>query len=266
MASANFETYVEAASRLHSWTPRLKLLSLSLLMFAFAAVKHLPLVLPMLCVTAVLYSLSGLPLNYLVKRLRYPGLFIFMVVLLLPFTSGSTVVAQWGPLALRQEGLVTTVLVVCRFVSILTLGFVLLGSTPFLTLLRAMRSLGLPTLIADMTLLTYRYLFETADMLTTMQRSMRLRGFGRRRRWFRLEGRALSQLSGLLGTLLIRSYERSERVYKAMQLRGYGQLKQPQLVAQQPIDRQSLLLTVLTVGAALGFVIAEITFLINPSL
>jgi len=266
MALANFETYVEADSSLHSWTPRLKLLSLILLMFAFATVKHLVLLLPMVCVVMALYSASRLPLTYLLRRLRYPGLFILMVVLVLPFTSGDTVLAQWGPLALRQEGLVMMVLVICRFVSILTLGFVLLGSTPFLTLLRAMRSLGLPTLIADMTLLTYRYLFETADMLATMQRSMRLRGFGRRRRWFRVESRTLAQLSGLLGTLLIRSYERSERVYKAMQLRGYGQLKQPQLVAQQPIDSQSLLLTVLTVGAALGFVAAEITFLINPSL
>ena len=127
-----------------------------------------------------------------------------------------------------------------------------------------MRSLGLPTLLADMTLLTYRYLFETADMLSTMQRSMQLRGFGRRRRWFRIEGTTLLQLSGLLGTLLIRSYERSERVYKAMQLRGYGQLNQPQLAAQQPIDRRSLLLTGMTLLAALGIVAAEITFLIEP--
>ncbi len=263
MASANFETYVDVDSSLHSWTPRLKLLSLGLLMFAFAAVKHLSLALPMLCVATVLYSASGLPLAYLLKRLRYPGLLILMVVLVLPFTSGDTVLAQWGPFALREEGLVTTALVVCRFLSILTLGFVLLGTTPFLTLLRAMRSLGLPTLLADMTLLTYRYLFETADMLSTMQRSMRLRGFGGRRRWFRLEGKTLSQLSGLLGTLLIRSYERSERVYKAMQLRGYGQLKQPQLAAQQPIDSHSLRLTVMTVVAALGFVTAEITFLMK---
>ena len=264
MASANFETYVAVESSLHSWTPRLKLLSLSLLMFAFAAVKHLSLVLPMLCMTAIFYSASRLPLAYLLKRLRYPGLFIFMVVLLLPVTSGDTVLAQLGPLAVREEGLVITVLVVCRFVSILTLGFVLLGTTPFLTLLRAMRSLGLPTLLADMTLLTYRYLFETADMLSTMQRSMQLRGFGRRRRWFRIEGTTLLQLSGLLGTLLIRSYERSERVYKAMQLRGYGQLNQPQLAAQQPIDRRSLLLTGMTLLAALGIVAAEITILIEP--
>ncbi|MGD1895344.1 MAG: cobalt ECF transporter T component CbiQ [Phormidesmis sp.] len=259
MALASFETYIGGRSHLHSWTPRLKLVSLGLLMFAFAAVKHLQLVIPMLGITAILYGLSGLPLSFLRRRLRYPGLFILAVVLVLPFGSGETILAQLGPFALRQEGLMMMVLVVSRFLSILTLGFVLLGTTPFLTLLRALRSLGLPTVLADMTLLTYRYLFETADMLSTMQKSMHLRGFGHRKRWLRLEGKTLLQLSGLLGTLLIRSYERSERIYKAMQLRGYGQLKQAQLVAKQPADSTSLLLTGLSAFVATGFVIAEIT-------
>lgn len=258
MALASFETYIDERSHLHSWTPRLKLVSLVLLMFAFATVQQLSLVLPMLIVTAIIYAFSNLPFAFLLKRLRYPGLFILSVVLVLPFASGETVLAALGPLVLRQEGLMTMGLVVSRFLSILTLGFVLLGTTPFLTLLRAVRSLGLPTILADMTLLTYRYLFETADMLSTMQRSMRLRGFGHRRRLLRLEGKTLLQLTGLVGTLLIRSYERSERIYKAMQLRGYGQLKQPQLIAQQPIDGESLALSAITVLVAIGFVIATI--------
>ncbi|MEL6158758.1 MAG: cobalt ECF transporter T component CbiQ [Cyanobacteria bacterium J06623_5] len=263
MALASFDTYVEGRSHLHSWTPRLKLLSLGLLMFAFAAVQHLSLVPPMLCLTALIYAASRLPLSFLLKRLRYPGLFILTVVLVLPFTAGETVLSQWGPIALRHEGLIAMVLVVGRFLSILTLGFVLLGTTPFLTLLRAMRSLGLPPLLADMTLLSYRYLFETADMLSTMQQSMKLRGFGQQKRWLRLNGQILRQLSRLLGTLLVRSYERSERIYKAMQLRGYGQLKQPQLIAQQPIDSSSAVLTGIVATAALCFGIAEITLLMK---
>ena len=157
MSLAKIETYVAGRSPLHSWTPRLKLISLGLLMFAFAAIRQLPLVLPMLGVTASIYALSGLPLSFLLKRLRYPCLFIFMVVLELPLTYGDTELWQWGPVALRQEGLMSMWLVVSRFVCILTLGFVLLGTTPFVTLLRSLRSLGLPTLLTDMTLLTYRY-------------------------------------------------------------------------------------------------------------
>ena len=104
MALASFETYIGGRSHLHSWTPRLKLVSLGLLMFAFAAVKHLQLVIPMLGITAILYGLSGLPLSFLRRRLRYPGLFILAVVLVLPFGSGETILAQLGPIALRHDG------------------------------------------------------------------------------------------------------------------------------------------------------------------
>ncbi len=223
MGSASFDTYIHRESVIHHWAPRLKLVSLLALMFAFAAVRELTLVPWMLGLAATIYLLSGLPLNFLLQRLSYPGLFILAVVVLLPLTVGDTVLAQWGWLTLREEGLRATLLIVGRFLSILTLGFILLGTTPFLPLLHAMRSLGLPTLLADMTLLSYRYLFEIAAMLATMQQAMRLRGFGQKRqRWLRINHQTMQQLALLAGNLLIRSYEQSERVYKAMRLRGYG--------------------------------------------
>ena len=260
MSLASIETYVSGRSLLHNWTPRLKLVSLGLLMFAFAAIRHLSLVIPMLGLSAVIYALSGLPLAFLLKRLRYPGLFIFMIVLILPLTSGDTVLWQWGALSLRQEGIQSMLLVVSRFVCILTLGFVLLGTTPFVTLLRSLRSLGLPALLTDMTLLTYRYLFETADMLSTMQRSMRLRGFGHiQHRWFRIHKQDLQRLAGLLGTLLIRSYERSEKIYTAMRLRGYGRLQRPPALPSP--DPTSILLTGIAVAASFIFFAAEFSIL-----
>ena len=261
MGLASIETYVVGRSLLHTWTPRLKLLSLGLLMFAFAAIRHLPLIAPMIATTAIIYALSGLPLFFLLKRLRYPGLFILMIVLILPLTSGDTVLWQWGALSIRQEGLMSMSLVVSRFVCILTLGFVLLGTTPFVTLLRSLRALGLPALLTDMTLLTYRYLFETADMLSTMQRSMRLRGFGHsyghnKRRWFQLHKKDLTRTVGLLGTLLIRSYERAEKIYTAMRLRGYGRLQRPP--AQPKPTAISLLLTGITTTLSLLFFATEL--------
>jgi cobalt/nickel transport system permease protein len=105
--------------------------------------------------------------------------------------------------------------------AILITGFILLGTTPFLDILKALRSLGLPSLLTDMTLLTYRYLYDIAEQLATMQQAMGLRGYGYRRQTTRQRWR---WLAALLGTLLLRSYERSQRVYKAMRLRGYGQV------------------------------------------
>jgi len=258
VASAN--TYIHRESVIHDWSPRLKLVSLGLLMFAFATVQQLALVPWMLGLAALLYGLSRLPVSFLRQRLSYPGLFILAVVVLLPLTVGDTVLGQWGWFTLREEGLRATGLIVGRFLSILTLGFILLGTTPFLTLLGAMRSLGLPTLLADMTLLSYRYLFEIAAMLATMQQAMRLRGFGHsRQRWLRVNRHTMQQLAMLAGNLLIRSYEQSERVYKAMRLRGYGQSRQaaPAPQSASPLSAQNWALTGAVVVAAVGLVIAE---------
>lgn len=261
MALASLDAYVHRSSLIHQWRPALKLVSLLCLMFAFATVHQLVLLPLMLGATALLYGLSRLPLSFLRHRLSYPGLFILAVVVLLPLTAGETLLWQWGWLTLRKEGIEAMVLVVCRFVSILTIGFILLGTTPFLTIIQTMRSLGLPVILADMTLLAYRYLYEIADSLATMQQAMRLRGFGSdERRWFRVNPRMVQQLVTLTGSLLIRSYEQSERVYKAMRLRGYGYGVQPTIMRQQQ-DRQdsrSVGLTALVVTIAAGFVIAEI--------
>lgn len=260
MGALRSETYIHRESVIHRWAPRLKLVSLFGLMFAFATVRQLALVPWMLGMAAVLYGLSGLPLSFLRQRLSYPGLFILAVVLLLPLTVGETVLAQWGWLTLRQEGLQATVLIVGRFLSILTLGFILLGTTPFLTILNTMRSLGLPPILADMTLLAYRYLYEIADTLATMQQAMRLRGFGHpQQRWFRIHGKAMQQRAMLAGNLLIRSYEQSERVYKAMRLRGYGQGQTITVGIGGPSSAPGLswLLTGGVLLAAVGIVIAE---------
>jgi cobalt/nickel transport system permease protein len=263
MAVTRLDTYIPRESVIHRWSPRLKLVSLLTLMFAFATVQHLPLVPWMLGLAAVLYGLSGLPLAFLRQRLSYPGLFILAVVVLLPFSVGETLLWQGGWLTLRQEGLQASLLITGRFLSILTVGFILLGTTPFLTLLHAMRSLGLPTILADMTLLSYRYLYEIAAMLATMQQAMRLRGFGQgRQRWLRVNRQTLQQLALLAGNLLIRSYEQSERVYKAMRLRGYGYGGNSTLGQSRSSQTSTLSwgLTGVVLMMAVGVVVAEGVF------
>ncbi|MBE9069229.1 cobalt ECF transporter T component CbiQ [Leptolyngbya cf. ectocarpi LEGE 11479] len=211
------DTYAGLHSPLHHWQSRAKLVGLGLLMLGFATVQRVQLVPACLLVTAVLYGISGLPWSFLRSRLRYPGLFLLGMVIALPLLSGSTVLAQWGPLAIRQEGLLATGLIAGRFFSIVTVGMVLLGTTPLLTLVETLVSLGLPPILAEMALLAYRYLFDIAEQLDHLQQAMRLRGFqprGNRQSW--------QQLAAVTGTLLVRSYEQSERVYKAMRLRGYG--------------------------------------------
>lgn len=212
------DEYAHLDSPLHRWDPRQKFVALMAMIFAFSFVRDLRLIPAMIVLTAGLYALSQLPVAFLLMRMRYPGYFLGIMALILPFFAGQTVLFTLGPLAVYEEGVVQLALIAARFGCILTVGLVLFGTAPFLTTIHAMRSLGLPALLADMTLLTFRYLFEIADMLKRMETAMRLRGF----RSGKLSRRGFQTLAALAGSILIRSFEQSERVYKAMKLRGYG--------------------------------------------
>ncbi len=197
---------------------RYKLIGMFSLIFAFSFVQELPLLPSLLLLTLILFLVSRLPLHFLLTRLQYPGIFLLAVAIVLPLFSGSTILLRLGPLAIRQEGLLALIVIAVKFICILTLGLVLFGSAPFLTTIKAMRALRLSPILADMMLLSYRYIFEIGRDLQSMSAAMRLRNFQANR--FSLDG--LSKLASLSGTLLVRSYERSERIYKAMIVRGYG--------------------------------------------
>jgi cobalt/nickel transport system permease protein len=255
------DEYAHLKSWLHQWDPRCKLVGLGALMFAFALVERLLLVPFMLAITAVLYAISRLPLTFWSQRICYPGLFLLGVVALLPLTSGQTVIWNWGILSLRQEGLIAVLLIASRFLCIMTISLILFGTTPFLTVIKTLRSFGLPAILADMLLLSYRYLFEIAASLTQMQRSMRLRGFRsqRKTRWGFPDGQDLNRLASVVGTLLIRSYEQAERIYKAMRLRGYGQQRPISLKGEtQSSCLWSLIGSSMVLVVALSFMVAEV--------
>ena len=247
-----FEEYARRDSPLQRWDPRYKLIGLMALIFAFSYVRDLR-TLPLTLATAgLLLSTSRLPVSFWLRRLRAPGMFILITALLLALTSGTTVIVRLGPLALRREGCVQAAVIMTKFVTILTTSLVLFGTAPYLITVKAMRALGLPSLLADMTLFAYRYIHVVGEDFDRMDTAMGLRGFRRNR----LGSRALAALSSLAGSLLVRSYERSERVHKAMILRGYGQSERPR--GEFRATRGDLLALAATLLVAVGLVTLDL--------
>lgn len=160
------DTYARLESPLHRWGVKQKLIGLIVLIFAYSFIQDLRILPAMIFVTAIIFIISRLPVTFLMTRLRYPGIFVMALAVILPFFSGSTILFRLGPLALREEGLLTFLVIFVKFVSILTVSIVLFGTAPFLTTIKATRSLGLSPILADMLLLTYRYLFEIANDLS----------------------------------------------------------------------------------------------------
>ena len=87
--------------------------------------------------------------------------------------------------------------------------------TPFHAILGALRRLGVPAALVATLHFLYRYLFVLTDELDRMVQA-------RRSRTFRRSGRLdWGLLTGLIGVLFFRAFERGERVHAAMLARGW---------------------------------------------
>ncbi len=130
-------------------------------------------------------------------------------------------VGPWQ-LAITAAGLVALAAVLAKsWLSVLAAGL-LTATTPFNELLAGLQALGLPRVLAALISFLYRYLFVLVDEAERLWRARESRSAHLDRR----SGGTLlwrTQVLGrLIGSLFIRSYERSERIYQAMLGRGFS--------------------------------------------
>lgn len=216
MNQTAIEQYIHLNSPIHKLDTRFKLVGMFVLIFSIAFVTE-TMLLPIIVFTSlVVVVLSGLPILFILKRLQLPSVLILVVALMTLFFSAGTPLLEVGVISVTKDGLSSFLLILIRFVCIMFLMIVLFGTTSFAQMLKAMKALGLPILLCDMMLFSYRFIFELANDFQTMKIAMNMRGFKEKGL------RSLRTWALLTGTLFVRSYEQSERVYHAMTIRGYG--------------------------------------------
>ena len=151
-------------------------------------------------------GLSGLPPRPLIAR--WLGFVALVGFLALTVSAGHPDRAQIGRSGVAAALLYKNSLAV---LAVLTLS----GVTPFPSLLSALARLGLPGLLVTTLHFLYRYLHVLAEELDRMAKA-------RRSRTFRRSGRLdWGLLTGLLGVLFLRAFERGDRVHAAMLARGW---------------------------------------------
>jgi cobalt/nickel transport system permease protein len=92
----------------------------------------------------------------------------------------------------------------------------LMCTTRFALLLEAMRRMGMPQVVVMQLGLLYRYIFVLMDEAMRVRRARDFRGAA-----LAPAGRRLAAVGGVIGTLFIRTLDRSQRVQLAMAARGY---------------------------------------------
>jgi cobalt/nickel transport system permease protein len=171
-----------------------------------------------LLVAVILLIISRLPARWYLTRIGTVVLFVGFFALFLPFVVPASEAEKWriDPLVIRLPGLVSALRLLAKATAILTLMLVLLATTPPEATFKAAHSLHMPGLLVQLAMLTVRYTFLFAGELTRMRVALRVRGY--RNRVSRHSYRTVGHVAG---TLLVRGYERAERVGQAMRCRAF---------------------------------------------
>jgi cobalt ECF transporter T component CbiQ len=203
---------------LQALDPRLKILSALLLLLAVSLSRSLLVILALYFLALALALFSRILLGFFIKR----------VWLLIPFFTGVIALPALfitpGPvlahlplgLVITQTGLTTAVFLLLRVGTSVSLAVLLVLTTPWNSLLKALGVLRLPAVVILILGMTYRYIHLLLHLTNDMFLSRKSRLL---RRMNGPEERRL--IAATSGTLLNKSLQVSSEVFLAMQSRGF---------------------------------------------
>ncbi|MFC1906985.1 cobalt ECF transporter T component CbiQ [Chloroflexota bacterium] len=178
---------------------------------------YTPIAIALFCLIALIAV--GIPPRLLALRLAMPLVMAGVVMITQIFFYGTTalfIIPFWGfNLVGYEEGLARGLLIMSRVIGGVSLIIFLSMSTPANKLLLAAAWFRVPKIFIELTLLVYRYIFVLLEEIMTIRDAQRVRlGYYNWRR-------SMKSLGILGGSLILRAYDRAERVFEAMVARGY---------------------------------------------
>lgn len=204
---------------LQSLDPRVKLIGFLALIIASAASRSLWVVWAVLAGGLGMALLSGISLTVLLRRvwltaLVFTGAIAFPALFLTPGREVWSVPGlDW---VVTEQGIRSAAFLVSRVLTSATLALLLVLTTPWSHVLKALRILRVPVVLVVVLGMTYRYIYLLIETARDMLEARRSREVGKlppveRRR----------AITAGLGVLLLKSLNLSGEVYLAMQARGF---------------------------------------------
>jgi cobalt/nickel transport system permease protein len=231
MSQQLLDRYIPGVSPIHRLDARVKLV-LTVGGIVCASLMPVGSWLALMALTALVWTaivMSGIGLGTILRRALVAAPFLLVVVTILFSVPGRplfSIPLGFTTLTATDAGLVRFVSIVWKSWISLQAALLLTATTHFLDVLRALRALHLPEIIVALLSFMYRYLFVLVDEAQRLLRARECRSAA-------LAGKGggsvvwRAKVTGrLVGTLFLRAFERSERIYVAMLSRGYtGELR-----------------------------------------
>lgn len=212
------DTLAERGGLLQGLDPRVKLAGLLGLILAAALSAKLWVIGAILAAAVSFASLSGLPLSLLspvwISALTFTGAIAIPAVFLTPGTAVYQVpILDWP---ITAQGLTTAAYLILRVETSATLALLLVFTTPWTHVLKALRILRVPVVFVVVLGMTFRYILLLLETAHEMFESRKSRTVGR---MSGSDQRRLAVSSG--GVLIAKAFQLSGEVFLAMQARGF---------------------------------------------
>jgi len=212
----DIDRYSHLTSPLQRWDPRVKIASLAVFVLGLALIKSLPVAAVALLCALILVYLAGLPVHFVAQGVKWVSVFLIPFLLIMPLSYPGVATFHVLGLPFAWEGFRLALVIMVKALAIVLVAYAMFGSSRFDISMIALQRLKCPKVIVQMLLFTYRYVFVFLAEMQRMDTAMRSRGFVKRP-----DRRTLQVMGNFVGTLLVRSFERTERIYKAMLSKGY---------------------------------------------
>ena len=210
------ESFFIGDSVIHRLDPRAKLIVAAAFSVVVATSDRFVALVPAILMAVSFIFLARLSLKEVFFRLLMVNGLILLLWVFIPFTFKGEPLFAIGPLTGTKEGIIHATGITIKSNAIIMTLMAFLTTMPVFTLGRAMRYFHMPDKIIHLLSFTYRYIHVIHMEYRRLMNAIKIRGFNPGNNIHTYKTYAY-----LVGMLLLKSYERADRVRAAMLCRGF---------------------------------------------
>jgi cobalt/nickel transport system permease protein len=253
----SLEDLTQKNTIIHRIEPTAKLITTLFYMILVISYKPYEIsgLLPFTVYPVLLMTLGELPFFSLIKRLMITLPFTLLVGISNIIFNKEVVLYIWNFGV--TEGMISFCSILIKTVLTVFMVLILISTTSMNDIIYTMIDLRIPSIIALQIMMTYRYISVLLDEVSTMYHAYRLRAP-------KEKGIKLKDMTPFLGQLILRSFDRAERIYNAMKCRGFsGDMP---LTKKGKLSRKGLVYILTVSGILLMFRLINISEMIGDIL
>ncbi len=213
----HLEVFAEGNSFLHKLDPRVKILVFIIFAIFCAISEGLLIPFLYLLLSLFLILLAKLHFKTLLNRIIGANFFIFFIWIFIPLSYKGDSYIDFGFIKLSYEGIkyALSITLKCNAIILGTIAF--LATSSLSSLAHAIIHLRIPNKLVTLFFLFYRYISVIHEEYIKIKRAASARGFKPRTNIHTYKTYAY-----IVGALLIKSFQRSAEIYRAMLARGFN--------------------------------------------